>query len=167
MVENVVILSKPNDLQCRLREGFSKRLVETLRERGYISSRAAHGVSVKALADALGCSITMSRRYILGESLPENRTMEKLSDWLKVDVWWLLYGNKNQKSDAQFDKALLKEVLLQTQTLLAELPDHWDTLIDDILEIYQNISELQGTKEAKIASIKLMVDFLRKTLPVA
>lgn len=160
-------MSNSNDLQQRLREGFSKRLIETLKERGYISSRATHGVSVKLLADALGCSITMARRYIFGDSLPENKTMEKLSDWLKVDVWWLLYGNKNQKSDFQFDKALLKEILLQTQSLLLELPDYWGELIDDILEIYQNISELQGTKEGKNASIKLMVEFLKKTLPAS
>ena len=152
-------LKKPTDLQARLREEFSKRLIHTLKERGYTSSRAYSGASAKALAEALDCSTTMARRYLSAESLPENKTMEKLSNWLKVDVWWLLYGNKEQKNIFQFDKPLFKEILLQTKTNLINANQNWDYIIDNILEIYENTSELPGSLEDKKSAIKLMIDF--------
>lgn len=157
-------MKKPTDLQARLREGFSKRLIHTLKEKGFTSSRALSGASAKALAKALGCSTTMARRYLSAESLPENKTMEKLSDWLKVDVWWLLYGNKDQKNVFQFDKPLLKEILLQTKANLNDFNQNWDFIIDNILDIYENTAELPGTIEEKKGSIKLMLDFLKKRL---
>lgn len=157
-------MKKPTDLQVRLREGFSKRLIHTLKEKGYTSSRAFNGASAKALAKALDCSVTMARRYLSAESLPENKTMEKLSDWLNVDVWWLLYGNKDQQRVFQFDKSLLKEILLQTKISLINFNQNWDYIIDNILDIYENIVELPGTIEEKKRSIILMLDFLKKSL---
>lgn len=157
-------MKKPTDLQAKLREGFSKRLIHTLKERGCTSSRAFSGASAQAVAEALGCSTTMARRYLSAESLPENKTMEKLSDWLKVDVWWLLYGNKEQKNIFQFDKPLLKEILLQTKASLINFGQNWDYIIDNILEIYENTSELPGSLEDKKNTITLMVDFFKKNL---
>jgi transcriptional regulator with XRE-family HTH domain len=155
-------LKKPTDLQARLREGFSKRLIYTLKAKGYTSSRAFSGASAKTLAAALGCSTTMARRYLSAESLPENKTMEKLSNWLQVDIWWLLYGNKEQSNLFQFDKALLKEILLQTSLILIHNHQNWSTMLDDILGIYENAAELPGTLAEKKETIQLMVDFLKK-----
>lgn len=154
-------LKKPTDLQAILREGFSQRLIRTLKEKGYTSSRAFSGVNAKALAQALECSTTMARRYLSAESLPENKTMEKLSNWLQVDIWWLLYGDKEQKNVSQFDKQLLKEILLQTRM---HFNQNWDFIIDNILDIYENALDLPGTLEEKKDTIKLMVDFLKKSL---
>lgn len=154
-------MKKPTDLQARLREGFSKRLIHILKAKGYTSSRAFSGASAKALAAALGCSITMARRYLSAESLPENKTMEKLSHWLQVDIWWLLYGNKEQSNVFQFDKALLKEILLQTRTVLIHNTQNWNTILDNILGVYENAAELPGTLAEKKETIKLMVNFLK------
>jgi hypothetical protein len=157
-------LKKPADLQARLREGFSKRLIHILKEKGYTSSRALSGANAKALAKALSCSTTMARRYLSAESLPENKTMEILSDWLKVDVWWLLYGHKEHENVFQFDKSLLKEILCQTKTSLINFNQNWDYIIDNILDIYENAAELPGTLEEKKQTIKIMLDFLKKNL---
>jgi hypothetical protein len=106
----------------------------------------------------------MARRYLAAKSLPENKTMEKLSYWLKVDVWWLLYGNKEQISPVQFDKLLLKEIMRQANTSLINTNQNWDYFIDNILDIYENTVELPGTVEEKKESIKRMLDFLKKSL---
>lgn len=158
----LLLLEKPLDLQLRLRAGFTQRLIHTLKQRGYISSRSANGVNARALAKALGCSLTMARRYLAQEALPENKTLEKLSHWLKVDVWWLLYGNKEKAEGSVFDKALLKEIFLQSKDLFIKFPQDWSGVLDEILKIYENTLELPGKTEEKIPSIKLLVAFLMK-----
>ncbi len=154
-------MKKPTDLQARLRAGFSKRLIHILKAKGYTSSRAFSGASAKALASALGCSVTMARRYLSAESLPENKTMEKLSHWLQVDIWWLLYGHKEQSHAFEFDKVLFKEILLQTKSILIHNSQHWNRILDDILGIYENAAALPGTLAEKKETIKLMVNFLK------
>lgn len=158
-------MKKPTDLQARLREGFSKRLIYILKKKGFTSSRAFSGASAKMLAEALGCSRTMARRYLDAESLPENKTMEKLSNWLDVDIWWLLYGKKETSDIAPFDKPLLKEILCQAKSHLITNNQHWDCIIDNILEIHENAAELPGTLAEKQESIRLMLNFLKKTIP--
>lgn len=156
------LLEKPLDLQLRLRAGFAQRLIYTLKQQGYVSSRSANGVSAQALAKALGCSLTMARRYLAQEALPENKTLEKLSHWLQVDVWWLLYGSKEKIDGSSFDKGLLKEIFLESKDLLISFPKDWLEILDEILNIYENTLELPGKTEEKIPSIKLLLAFLRQ-----
>ena len=157
-------MNKPIDLQPTIRDGFSKRLIIALKKNGHTSTRSHSGVSAKAIAKAIGCSFTIARKYIAGKSLPENKTMEKLSNWLNVDIWWLLYGNKEQTIKQHLDKDLLNDIFLEAKDLLINYQQKWEYIINNIFEIYDSISELEGTKENKKNSIKLMINFLTNSL---
>ena len=161
---NTVLTKSPIDLQTRIRDGFSKRLIYVLKKKGYTSTKAHSGVSAKAIAEALGCSFTMARKYLAGQSLPENKTMEILSNWLNVDIWWLLYGDKDSSNTSIIDKTLLAEILKTSKDVFIKHQNDWDYLVDNILKIYDSISELDGPPENKKNSIQLMLDFLNKSL---
>ncbi len=161
---NLILTKSPIDLQTRIRDGFSKRLIYILKKRGHTSTKAHSGVSAKAVSEALGCSFTMARKYLAGQSLPENKTMEVLSNWLNVDVWWLLYGDKDSPAITTIDKGLLADILKASKHVLIQHQQNWDHIVDSILKIYDSISELEGTKENKKNSIQLMLDFLFKSL---
>lgn len=162
---NLILTKSPLDLQTRIRDGFSKRLIYILKKRGYTSTKAYSGASAKAVAEALGCSFTMARKYLAGHSLPENKTMETLSNWLNVDVWWLLYGDKDSPSISTIDKDLLADIFKTSKHIFIQHQQNWDYIVDNLIKIYDSISELEGTKENKKNSIQLMLDFLTKSLP--
>lgn len=157
-------MTKQLDLQTRIRDGFSKRLIHILKKHGYTSTRSHSGVSARAVAKAIGCSFTIARKYIAGQALPENKTMEKLSNWLNVDVWWLLHGNKDQSAIPYFDKDLLNDIFMESKDILINHQQNWGYIIKNIFEIYDSISELEGTTDNKKNSIKLMINFLNKSL---
>ena len=164
-VGNLILTKSPLDLQTRIRDGFSKRLIYILKKRGYTSTKAHSGASAKAVSEALGCSFTMARKYLAAHSLPENKTMETLSNWLKVDVWWLLYGDKDSPSISAIDQDLLADILKTSKHIFIQYQQNWDYIVDNIIKIYDSISELEGTKENKKNSIQLMLDFLTKSIP--
>ncbi len=152
------------DLQTRIRDGFSKRLIYILKKKGHTSTKARNGASARAVANALGCSFTMARKYLAGQSLPENKTMQALSNWLNVDVWWLLYGDKDSPANSYMDKVLLADLLKISKEIFIQHPKDWDNIVDNILKIYDCVSELEGPQENKKNSIQLMLDFLTKSL---
>lgn len=161
---NLILTKSALDLQTRIRDGFSKRLIYILKKRGHTSTKAHSGASARAVSEALGCSFTMARKYLAGQSLPENKTMETLSNWLNVDVWWLLYGDKNSPDISTIDKDLLADVLKTSKHVFIQHQQNWDYIADNIIKIYDSISELDGSKENKKNSIQLMLDFLTKSL---
>lgn len=152
------------DLQTRIRDGFSKRLIYILKKKGHTSTKAHNGASARAVANALGCSFTMARKYLAGQSLPENKTMQVLSNWLNVDVWWLLYGDKDSPANSCMDKVLLGDLLKTSKEIFIQHPKDWDNIVDNVLKIYDCVSELEGSPENKKNSIRLMLDFLAKSL---
>ena len=106
----------------------------------------------------------MARKYLAGQSLPENKTMQALSNWLNVDVWWLLYGDKDSPANSYMDKVLLADLLKISKEIFIQHPKDWDNIVDNILKIYDCVSELEGPQENKKNSIQLMLDFLTKSL---
>lgn len=157
-------MNKPRDLHIKIREGFSKRLINTLKKRGYTSTKAYAGVSAKAISEALGCSFTIARKYLAGQTLPENKTMEKISNWLAVDSWWLLYGDKNQEHEETLDKELLNDILIQAKDILIEHQHNWEYIIKNIFNIYDSIYYLEGPLDNKKKSIQLMLEFFKNSL---
>lgn len=158
------LTKSPMDLQTRIRDGFSKRLIYILKKKGYTSTKSHNGASARAVANALGCSVTMARKYLAGQSLPENKTMQALSNWLNVDVWWLLYGDKDALTSSCIDKDLLAELLKVSKEIFIQHQKDWDNIVDNILKIYDCISELEEPLEHKRNSIQLMLEFLTKSL---
>lgn len=153
-----------NDLHAKIREGFRKRLIYILKKRGYISTKAHSGVSAKAISNALGCSFTMARKYLSGQALPENKTMEKIASWLEIDTWWLLYGSKRQEHSEIFDKDLLQNILIEAKDIFINHQEKWEYIITNILNIYESVYLLEGSLDNKKNSITLMLEFFKKSL---
>lgn len=155
------------DYQQIFRTSFATRLISKLREMGFISRRGTNGVNGKKLADAIGVSLPMARRYINGQSIPENITLQKISNWLNVDPCWLLYGD-NQTTCAALktiDAELFKEIFDQMFPVLSNAnitKEQYMSLITACLEIYSNISSMDNADKPKSNAVSLMVDFLKK-----
>lgn len=157
------------DYQQLFRTCFATRLTSKLREMGLVSRRGTNGVNGQKLANAIGVSLPMARRYINGQSIPENSTLQKISNWLDVDPCWLLYGENNVTCTPHkpIDKELFKEIFEQMYPILCK-PDltkeQYISLIMACLEIYGNITSMEKADKPKSKAIALMVDFLKKNL---
>jgi transcriptional regulator with XRE-family HTH domain len=157
------------DYQQIFRTSFATRLINKLREKGFISRRGTNGVNGKQLATAAGVSLPMARRYINAQSIPENSTLQKISNWLNVDPFWLLYGENNISHDKShlLNKELFKEIFEQMFPLLCNTnitKEQYTALITACLDIYSNISTIDGTDKPKSNAISLMVDFIKKNI---
>ena len=158
------------DYQQIFRTCFATRLVTKLREKGFISRRGTNGVNGKKLADAIGVSVPMARRYINGQSIPENPTLQKISNWLSVEPCWLLYGDSHADCSPlrTIDIELFKEIFEQMFPLLCNsslTKNQYISLITAGLEIYCNISVMDNSADKpKNKAVSLMVDFLKKNL---
>lgn len=158
-------MTNPIDLQVALRRGFSKRLIERMRQLGYTSNKSISGVSANALVENLGCCLAMARRYIGGQSLPENKSLEKIANWLKCDSWWLLYGSKTKEPILEvFDRELMQYILnkiLKELIKKRQVDFKIESFTTEIVNIYENLSLLSGPKESKYRSADLMIDLIR------
>lgn len=157
------------DYQQILRTSFASRLISRLRDMGFISRRGTNGVNGQKLADAIGVSLPMARRYINGQSLPENSTLHKISTWLNVDPCWLLYGDSQTtcSTPQTVDVNLLKEIFSQMFPILSNpnlTKEQYLSLVTASLEIYCNIASMDTETKSKNTAVALMVDFLRKNM---
>jgi transcriptional regulator with XRE-family HTH domain len=75
------------------KEEFAERLVQVMRDRGYLSQRGAQsGVDVGPLSKYAGVSREMARRYTEGSALPDPNRLQKIAQWLNVRPAWLRDG---------------------------------------------------------------------------
>ncbi len=128
--------------------------------------KSTNGVNGRELAKALNISYSMARKYITGQSLPENKTLKTLAAWLQVDPWWLLYGNKPTTS---IKNTIDTDLMLSIFEHMTKLFTHNNLnqekfigLIKNALSIYDSISQIEGPLEVKNKAITLMVEFLQK-----
>lgn len=158
----------PNYQQI-FKTSFATRLVSKLREKGFISRRGTNGVNGKQLAVAAGVSLPMARRYINAQSIPENVTLQKISNWLNVDPFWLLHGDNNTAAEKHIpiNKELFIEIFNQMFPLLCNTPitkEQFTALITACLDIYSNVSSIDNADKPKRNAIALMVDFIKKNI---
>ena len=158
------------DYQQIFRTCFATRLINKLREKGFISRRGTNGVNGKRLADAIGVSLPMARRYINAQSIPENTTLQKISNWLSVDPCWLLYGDSDVtcSTTKTMDKELIKEIFEQMFPILCNsnlTKNQYLSLIASALEIYCNVSVMDDNPDKpKSKAVALMIDFLKRNI---
>jgi transcriptional regulator with XRE-family HTH domain len=81
---------KNQNQRAKARAEFSNRLTKLLIEKGKCSARASKLADPKFLAKLVDCSLNMARRYLLGQSIPTEANLKKISEWANVDSSWLL-----------------------------------------------------------------------------
>jgi transcriptional regulator with XRE-family HTH domain len=149
------------------RSSFANRLINKLQEKGYISKHGVCGVNGTQLAQAIGVSLPMVRRYINAKSIPTNVTLQKIAIWLDTDPYWLLYGSSTTNfSQEEIDNKLFQEIFMQLYPLLCNvsLPkEQYKVIINKAIYIYNYVFPMKEG-QPKDKAILLMVDFLKKNI---
>ena len=78
-------------------QAFSERLIDAMIESGY-SARAGSWsrfpVEIEPLRREAGAkSLTTARKYLEGSAFPRRYRLERIADWLRVNIEWLASGN--------------------------------------------------------------------------
>lgn len=138
--------------------GFSKRLIATLKERGFTSRTSRYGVRVSELADTLNCSVTSARNFISGKNAPDYTSVLIIADWLNVDPGWLTYGAATQSSEKlSIDRALLKEIMTESVGLFQENTNP-EAALALLEELIVETSTLKADKPEIIKMVKMAIN---------
>lgn len=123
-------------------ETFAKRLISTLKGQGYVSTRSPNGICIKTVAQIIGVSEQMCRRYIRGDALPDYEKLKLLAENLKVNAGWLLFGEEVHYVGGKisFDKILLHYILKRSYQLHRDAKS--DDYADFVLELISKIAEI-------------------------
>ncbi|MFI4956700.1 MAG: helix-turn-helix domain-containing protein [Gammaproteobacteria bacterium] len=159
---------------------FSERLVRLLIQNGYTSRSASTGVKVKELANNLGCSFEMARRYTNGDALPDALAIKTIAEWLKVDPGWLLYGTEQERDiNAYYPilltkadmKLLLERIIpaysalnITSELLLTQLHSFFCDVISDFSKLYAPHEIKLKILEASLASALHFLPHSDKTI---
>lgn len=155
-----------SDKTEKIKAGFSKRLQQIMLDNGFQSPKAANKANTQRLATASGVTRQMAARYLNGDAIPETRVLHDISNWLKCDPWWLLYGNKKgaQEAPNKIDYDIFKYILSEMRMLIVKRsadPDDFSFLFDNIINIYNNVTEIEADPESKKKSASIMIDFIK------
>ena len=143
---------------------FAMRLNSKLREKGFLSRRGFNEVNGKKLAEGIGVSVPMARKYINACSIPSNTNLQKIATWLEVEPQWLLYGDNYGSSFQCIDQNLFKEIFIQLFSLLCNknlTKERYMAIIIGGLDMYCHIFTMEKDKP-KDKAVSLMVDFFKK-----
>ena len=89
-------------------KAFARRLCDLMRARGHVSPGSNSGVDVSAMANALGISYEMARRYAEGLAMPRPGKLAALARWLGVTPAALAFG---AQATNKIDERVLGECL--------------------------------------------------------
>jgi transcriptional regulator with XRE-family HTH domain len=93
-------------------QAFSDRLKEAATAKGFTSSSSRSGVDVGRMAEAIGSSYEMARRYAEGMAMPKPDMLQKIARWLEVPAAWLSFG---EVSLGEVDETLLAACIFAVQ----------------------------------------------------
>ncbi len=123
---------------------FAKRLIQTMRERGYTSGRSKDRIDIAKLAEAAGSSYQMARRYTLGQAVPEFHVVFQIAAWLEASPSYLLFGQEpepatKKENDITIRRELLQYILIECADLFKQV-DNTTDLANFLVESIYNIS---------------------------
>jgi hypothetical protein len=143
-------------------QDFSRRLNEAMTSQGFDSKRSRTGVEVSKLAEEIGCSYQMSRKYVLGLALPDLPIVLQIAAWLKIAPSWLLFGeNQTPFSREQcgaiieISPDLLKYILTKC-LVLYEMSKNPDKFVNFIVDTVYDAAHLK----AGIKDIYKIIDMM-------
>ena len=93
-------------------EAFAHRLQQAARKRGVTSDRSRSSIDVAAVAEKIGASYEMARRYVQGMAMPKPDVIRSLARWLRVSADWLAFGEGlMEDSPGDLDLVLLEQCI--------------------------------------------------------
>ena len=109
---------------------FATRLIEAMTEAGYGARRGSWSripVEIEPLRREAGArSLTTARKYLEGLAFPRRHRLERIADWLRVNVEWLAAGNgPRHAGSTQAVRPDLPEEALALARAWAGLPRHY------------------------------------------
>jgi len=142
---------------------FSRRLTQSMQKAGYSSDRSKAGIDIKKLAKITGCSYQMSRKYALGQALPELYIIIKIATWLNTSPSWLLFGeNDTQLSSCQKTGTIIEiepellRYILNKSTLLFLIRGNKENIINFISDAIYDPSHLKTDTQTIYKIIDMM-----------
>jgi len=155
-----------NNKTEKLKEGFSKRLLQVMLDKGFMSPKSPTKANTQKLADACGVSRQMAARYLNADAIPDIKVLNNISDWLLCDPWWLLYGNKKEdhRHPSKISQDIFKFIVAEMRLLIAGKcadANDFGFLFDNIINIYNNVTEIEADLESKKKSAIIMIDFIK------
>lgn len=140
------------------KELFAKRLKEALNNAGYEERPSV--LEREFNLRYLGQSVTFQavRRWLRGESLPEQDKLQVLARWLNVEPHWLRFGDGVSSAVSADAKRWLEGVDAQTQEVFKvylELPTRQRSVVNAV--IYE-FAEEQHKKKAPRQTPPIITD---------
>ena len=136
---------------------FSNRLIETMKKKGYITTRSPSGICITTLARLADVSEQICRRYIRGDALPDYETANNIALHLNVSPGWLLFGEveKNLQKPIKFiEDEVLHYILKKSYFLYQHKNETQNDYADFILKLIQEIREI----DTSIDNLKKIID---------
>lgn len=125
-------------------QGFARRLVEAMLDRGLSSARnAKSGVDVGPLAKAAKVTREMARRYTEGNAVPNLDKMHVIAEWLGVRLPWLRDGDDPKQLSAVLDTrhaaqpeaGYLSEAAVEIARVFMKLPKERQEWFRDLMSL--------------------------------
>ncbi|MBY0542724.1 MAG: hypothetical protein K2P75_04930 [Sphingobacteriaceae bacterium] len=140
-------------------KAFANRLIQTLKDRGHTASRSPNGICTKTLAEFVGASEQICRRYLRGDALPDYEKIMRLTTQLQVNPGWLLFGDEgftaSKKND--IDEALLHYILKQSHHLYPTSQDSNDDYADFVLGLIREVRAIDASENNLLKIIDLAI----------
>jgi hypothetical protein len=141
-----------------LNQAFAERLKTSMIAAGYHSKRSTSGVDIHALADIMGYSTQICRKYLRGEAIPDPVKLLDLSKKLLVSPGWLLFGDSfagetYSNKSIVISKNMLHYIFLQVAELY-HVADCQEDVSDFLVDLTRDISQI----DADEAQLKKIVD---------
>lgn len=126
---------------------FASRMINVMNDAGYSDSRSPSGICVKKLAELMGVSEQICRRYLRRDAVPDHHKVLKVALALNVSPGWLLFGEQNnigEKSQhyLNISDELLHYILEKSQRLYASDPGHADDYPDFVMELIRDVQSI-------------------------
>lgn len=139
-------------------QDFSKRLMETMKAKGYAASRSPKGICIQTLARFAGASEQICRRYVRGDALPDYEKIIKIANSLQVSPGWLLFGEQSEPTENSLpiSEDLLYYIIQKSHALyqLDPHPEDSEDFPDFVIELIRDVKGVNTTTE----NLKKVID---------
>jgi transcriptional regulator with XRE-family HTH domain len=142
---------------------FSHRLISSMKQAGLADTRSPSGISVKTLAETMGVSEQICRRYLRGDALPDYEKTVKIARFLSISPGWLLFGNEpdglNINDQTICMKASLLHYLLERSHAfyMLQAPEQAHDFPSFVLALINDISAIDADPDTLKKIIDLAV----------
>lgn len=133
---------------------FARRLQEWANRRGFTSGRSRSGVDVVKLAEAVGSSYEMARRYADGLAMPKPDGVRAIARWLRISPTFLAYGEGEPEDAGIVDSSLLEQCLraVTEAQRSAGVELSTDRLAQLVAALYREACEGSAPSSASVAA---------------